>query len=53
MGWCRVNYIGLIGVVGVGFCFYQSGMMVLRQYKVFSVDSCFINKQMEITNERI
>jgi hypothetical protein len=27
MGWCRVNYIGLIGVVGVGFCFYQSGML--------------------------
>jgi hypothetical protein len=53
MGWCRVNHCGLIGAVGVGFFVYQSGKMVLWRYKVFSVDSCFINKQMEITNERI
>lgn len=53
MGWCRVNHLGLIGAVAVGFCFYESGMMVLWRYKVFSVDSCFMNKQMEIKNERI
>jgi hypothetical protein len=53
MGWCRVNSLGLISAVEVGFYCYQSGMMVLRQYRVFSVDSCFINKQMEINHERI
>jgi len=53
MGWCRVNYIGLIGAVGVDFYFLQSSMMVLWQHMVFSVDSCFINKQIEIKNERI
>ena len=56
-GWYVFRKVGLMGDAtgadGVGFCFYQSGMMFLRQYKVFSVDSCFINKQMEITNERI
>jgi hypothetical protein len=53
MGWCRVKRFGLISVVEVGFYFYQISMMVLWRYRVFSVDSCFINKQMEIKNARI
>ena len=53
MGWCRVNHLGLIGAVGVGFCFYESGMMVFVAVQGFSVDSCFMNKQMEIKNARI
>jgi len=44
MGWCRVNHFGLIGADRLVFCFYQRGMLGLWWYKVFSVDSCFINK---------
>ena len=53
MGWCRVNHFGLISAVEVGFYFYQSGKMVLKWYMVFLVDSCFLDKQMEIKNARI
>jgi len=56
-GWYVFRKDGLMGDAtgadGVGFCFSQSGMMVLWRYRIFSVDSCFINKQMEIKNARI